>query len=341
MNIKDLLHGTEAGTLQIVGNMAIIPLTSIFVEDRVISPLQPGVEVTTSNYGTVVVKNTTNSAVITPSHLGIMTKAKAQDHAMTTAAALEARQAQGYNDACCVEPSQGGTIKAGDSLDMVVIPLPLRKIIDTLKGKIGYNKLWDKLSSFLRSTKSNKSGALADFYKTYADELEKFIAQFEPVPNQVGAIILVNDRVVGVERTPNYQFWLDMWRPLLRGSYAAYALQMQTEDPSPSEMREKLRIEGDPYTLEDLAQALIDADDKALDHARNIIKEELIDATMKTTVLADKGSGNISVVALSNDQFTGQVVMYNDNPAYTSLVVKDHWAKTSKLWKTRGKPFSI
>ena len=38
-------------------------------------------------------------------------------------------------------------------------------------------------------------------------ELDEFVAEFECVPRQIGAIILVDDQVVGVERAPSHAYW--------------------------------------------------------------------------------------------------------------------------------------
>jgi len=78
-----------------------------------------------------------------------------------------------------------------------------------------YDRLWPAISSMNQQLGiRNTAGHLEFFLQEFGKELDRFVAEFEIVPNQVGAIILINGRVAGVERAPNPEFWESIWQPL-------------------------------------------------------------------------------------------------------------------------------
>lgn len=70
-----------------------------------------------------------------------------------------------------------------------------------MRKEQSYNKLWDSISAFNREMGVQVAGHLEFFLKHFCKELDEFVAEFECVPRQIGAIILVDDQVVGVERS--------------------------------------------------------------------------------------------------------------------------------------------
>lgn len=65
------------------------------------------------------------------------------------------------------------------------------------------------------------------FFGRFAQELDRFVAEFESLDGQVGAVVLADGRVLGVERTPTAAYWQTLWAPLLRGCYGAEVIRRQ------------------------------------------------------------------------------------------------------------------
>ena len=70
------------------------------------------------------------------------------------------------------------------------------------------------------------AGHLEFFLKQFRKELDEFVAEFECVPRQIGAIILVDDQVVGIERAPSHAYWQSVWPCLIRECYGSLAIRV-------------------------------------------------------------------------------------------------------------------
>ena len=106
----------------------------------------------------------------------------------------------------CVQQSQGGLIQRG-AYRMLILPYALRERALEVRKNKNYNKLWDAISAFNQEMGVSGEGNLVFFLKHFQKELDEFVAEFECVPRQIGAIILVDDQVVGVERAPSHAYW--------------------------------------------------------------------------------------------------------------------------------------
>ena len=105
------------------------------------------------------------------------------------------------------------------------LPVAMRE--EALDGRNvrSYDKLWAPIRAFIRSVGLSNAGHLEYFMERFAKEMEQFVAQFEIVPRQVGAIVLINGDVIGIERVPNYRFFKVMWGPLIRECYGSMSIQ--------------------------------------------------------------------------------------------------------------------
>jgi hypothetical protein len=225
IELREVLRGCEAGRLQSVGYMQVIPLVSELTDDHFVSPVQCEAAVYTTNYGTLGFRNTSDSVMIVPCHAGYVVKQHAQDHAMAHSGVVEAAGDRRYNTAMCIQASQGGFISSG-SYRMLILPHSLRERALELRHTKNYSKLWDDISIFNRGLGVDGQGHLEFFLKRFKKELDEFVAEFECVPNQVGAIVLIDDRVVGVERAPSHAYWLSIWPSLIRECYGSLAIEV-------------------------------------------------------------------------------------------------------------------
>ena len=113
IDVREVLRGCQAGRLQRVGYMQVIPLFSDLIDDRFVSPAQCNAAVHTTNYGTLGFRNTSDSVMIVPCHAGYVVEQRAQDHAMAHAGVVAAAGERRYDTAMCIQASQGGFIENG------------------------------------------------------------------------------------------------------------------------------------------------------------------------------------------------------------------------------------
>ena len=210
IRVADVLHGCTPGRIQSVGYMQVIPLVSDLSDNRFVSPVEAEADVFTTSYGTLGFRNPSDCLLIVPCHAGYVVKQAAQDHAMAHAGVVRATGERSFNTAMCIQQSQGGFIQRG-SYRMLILPYALREAALAVRKEKSYNKLWDAISVFNREMGVQAAGHLEFFLKHFRKELDEFVAEFECVPSQIGAIILVDDQVVGVERAPSHAYWQSVW----------------------------------------------------------------------------------------------------------------------------------
>ncbi|MHC4955111.1 MAG: ARPP-1 family domain-containing protein [Planctomycetota bacterium] len=313
LTIAQILRGCEAGRIQSVGLMQVIPLVSDAQDERI----QPPVDaiVSTESYGELLFHNPSAALILVPSHATYVVEQAAQDHAMPSAAFVRARKSRRYDRAMCVQRGQGGLVRKGNH-EMAILPLPLRRPALQMRKKSDYSRLWGSIETFNRAAGTKGGGDLVRFLKHYRRQLDQFVAEFELVPRQVGAIILVGGEVVGVERAPSWAYWAAVWEPLIRNCYGAYAIVAEREDPDLPPGRVPLDA-GRARTLGDLERALDEADVAEDEFARRTVRE-LLDKPFE--IESEEALHELQLETVRNAQLTGQVVREDERVLYASLI---------------------
>lgn len=349
ITIREVLHGLEVGRLQSVGLMQVIPLTcddSDLYDENIISPEDrsrgegKGPTTGTIDYGRMEFHNPDpEKTLLVPTHVGYVTKQAAQDHAMMKAGLVGSKQTKIFDDAACIQQSQGGTISKGQH-EMLVLPYSLREAALAKSGTSEYSKIWPEISEFNKSLGiTNRTGGHLEFFlDAFKEELDQFIAEFETVPYQIGAIVLINGSVVGVERAPSPKYWMDLWRPLVRECYGSLAIEVSRKTgnriPAPKtrvNLRKK-RISD----LDSLDKELKLANSKEDKSVREIVRKLLEDPF---SVSSDEGLNGYKTLTLKNDQFNGQVLRKSRKIVYSSLFTTKAWAQDAPWHQARK--FSI
>lgn len=334
MKVLEMLRGCTPGRIQSVGYMQVIPLISDMVDDRFTSPEQ-GSKVTTTNYGSMVFKNETQKIMIVPSQAAYVTKQAAQDHALPHTGMVKKRSQKTFNTACCIQQSQGGMISDSPENKMSILPFPLREKAHKIREQQDYSKLWEDIKTMNRSVGISSDGNVAIFYKTFQKELDQFVAEFEPVEDQVGAIILINGKVVGVERTPNHDYWLSIWPALIRECYGSLAIIESKSGPVkvPKTRAELKEVD----SIDDLISAVDEAEKEEYDSVKDVVAN-VSETEMKHDKI-DSKEGSFNVSALSSKRFVGQIVKEDEKVLYASIISTDKW-KTNEDWYN-AKSFSM
>ena len=335
ITIAEILKGAEAGRMQSVGYLQVIPLLSDIQEERIVSPEE--LRVSTSGYGSMVFENGSGKVSVVPAHAGYVVKQAAQDHAMAGAGFVGKRRNRSFDNAMCVQQSQGGYIKP-DKHKMMILPFSLREHAYDKLGEKGYNKLWQSISEFNERLGLKKHGHVEYFMDKFKEELDQFVAEFEPVPRQIGALVLLDGKLVGVERAPNYSYWLSIWPALIRECYGSLAIEYRKsmgDQPRPPQV--KVPLPDQVASLEELQEALKKAREAEEEMAREKVRELIEDEF--TRKREDKMEG-FTMETVHHDQLFGQIVLDEGQMVvYASLVLRDKWDK--KRARNQAKPFSL
>ena len=336
IDVREVLRGCDPGRLQSVGYMQVIPLVSDLNDDRFVSPVQCDADVYTTSYGTLGFKNNSESVMIVPCHAGYVVKQHAQDHAMAHAGLVGAASDRRYTTAACIQASQGGFIKKG-TYRMLILPHALREQALQKRAEKNYQKLWDDISVFNQRFGVTGRGHLEYFLKAFKKELDEFVAEFECVPRQVGAIVLIDNRVVGIERAPSTSYWDSIWPSLIRECYGSLAIEAaKSHGDRPPDRSPRMQLPIEIASLEELesliAKVAAQEDERARATVRELLDEQL-DLEYEETV------ADVTIDTATSQHFTGQVIRDGEKIVYASLPATSAFVE-SQEW-TRAEPFSI
>lgn len=333
ITIQEILRGTTIGRMQSVGVMSVIPLISEMHDDRFEAPSM--LDISTTNYGTLKFNNPADKDIIVPCHAGYVVKQAAQDHAMSKTGYVKAGSTKTYNTAMCIQESQGGYISDAQH-EMLVLPFSLREKALKVKDQQSYGKLWEAISEFNSELGVRSSGGhLEYFLNGFKKELDEFVAQFEIVENQIGAIVLINGYVVGIERTPSAKYFFDIWKSLIRECYGSLAIKTTKDEGVVDIDKIKSPLRTNVSSLSDIEQALKDArkDDEEMARAkvRRLLQDDFSRSKEETV-------NSLDIEHVEHDQFTGQLIREDLKVIYASLVSKEKFMKNSE-W-LESEPFT-
>lgn len=225
MKLKQLFSQVRIGeSIQNAGNQIVIPL----ITDEPNLDLNEDVSVRIagdSDYSYLTIENFGDRPTVLPQGTAFITEQSAQDRVIKKGTIIEAEKQKRLNVAC-IEQSQGGFMDVGTD-ESTFVPASLRSVAIEKADEENYDVLWKDIETYMDKVGIKSGGGhIKKFYETFGKELEEFIAPFEPVKKQVGAIIIINNEVVGLEVYPNYGAWKRVWRRLIRDSYGADAISL-------------------------------------------------------------------------------------------------------------------
>ncbi|GAB4401230.1 MAG: hypothetical protein OHK0053_23670 [Microscillaceae bacterium] len=302
LTFRDILKGLTPEKIQNVGFMQVIPLTSPEADMRFVSPLEG--DFATVAYGEMVFTNPTGNWMLVPLHTGYITRQKAQDHALPHLGLVAAKSKRHFDTGMCIEQSQPGFIEPGNHRFMI-LPFSLREAALAVREEKNYAKLWEPIALFNAGLGLPKQGHLEYFYRRFEKELNQFVAEFECVPHQVGAIVLINGQVVGIERTPSPTYWQSVWEPLIRECYGALAIEFAQKNRNISYNALREPLKGNITHIEALSLALQRAEAAEAEKVRGIVRE-LLDKQIE--IKKNDAQAGLDTYQLDAENFTGQMV---------------------------------
>jgi hypothetical protein len=212
---------------QTSGVMTVLPLCRPDCEGDFSAPLSGLKLAGVKGYGNVVLQNYAPSGVsIVPLHVGYI-QDQAQNHALCRSAFIGAGQSMTFNDACCVQQSQGGYLKEADQW-FFILPLPLRQKALELSGVVSYGKLWGAIAHLNQKFGMDSRGHLEQLICRRRPYLTQYASRFELVQGQVGALFFLKGNLAGVEVAPTARYFRETWFPLVCFCYGPAAMLLET-----------------------------------------------------------------------------------------------------------------
>lgn len=301
LTVEEILNGTGLGRIQSVGHMSVIPLVDEGdAQDDTFAP--PYFNASTRGYGSVGVENRSDRPTIVPTGTGWVTDQHAQDHATPGAKLMKPKERVTINQACCIQETQGGLIRS-EQVNFVVLPAPVRVQAVASRNKEDYSRLWPHLRNLRKSMGYSGVGNLVDVLKHFEKELDEFVAEFELVPKQVGAVIIIGDRVVGIERAPTTAFWYKMWEPLIRVCYGSLAIQVRLKNRPVH----RVALDVKEKSLIGIQRAISSANVK-IEKARDKCIEKTKSLKLTAASAADGQMDKYKVITVASPQLSGQLV---------------------------------
>ncbi len=273
----------------------------------------------TSGYGTMVFENTDTKIGIIPSNYMARSK-HAQDHAMSGSGIALPGETK-FDNACCIESSQGGLLAGAENLD--ILPVGLRKVFTDLQLRkvTRYDKLWERIKIWLKGIPGINSGNahLRYFYDdpNYKNAIESFCAAFEPVPNQLGAFILFEGIPIGIEIMPTSNHWVEYWQLLIRGCYGAELVRLQVTNKIKKSSTLIIPKIPDNASAEEIKE-LFSEFTKSIQSSM----VPLLNAIQITDRNSDVNSNGLHIEVLKTDSGGGgDIITQNTEPIYLSIVL--------------------
>jgi hypothetical protein len=252
-----------------------------------------------------------------------MVAQKAQNHALPSAGCVPGSATRTFDTAVCVQQTQAGYIAEGQH-ELMLLPAALRRAAHPARLEKNFQRLWPAIGEFNAAAGLEQTGGhLEKFFEKFRAELDHFVAEFEPVPRQVGAVVLVNGAVAGVERSPSADYFRAVWKPLIRECYGSMALvAARTGTPAVPRTRVPLRPTA---SLDDLELALAEAETQERQRV-GVLLEGVRKAEL-SVVTDEAGEPPIEGLGGDDQVFVGQCVRVGDRVLYCSLVASEKWAQ--------------
>ncbi len=315
MKIITMLQDIKFGKPQNVGNMIVIPLVSETECSDVSEDMLFNIS-SDSDYAHLTLRNTEDRPVIVPQGTAYINKQKAQDRTVLSTEVLGANEEKEV-DVGCVQSSEGGNMQPGTD-EFTFIPATIRTSA-LEKHAIGqdhnYDILWQDIEEYVKKIGIGGRAHIHDFYDSFKKELDEFVASFEPIEKQIGAIILINNVVVGIEIYPNYKSWLKVWRKLIRNSYGADAMGLISKKTAIG-LKPILDIDK-INSVDDLQEEVNKIIVKDIKFVKNII-DPLLEAEMSS--IATNNVGDFLIEDISLGDLRGQLVKKDEQMIYLTAV---------------------
>jgi hypothetical protein len=302
------LTGYRLGQPQRTGVLTMVPL---------FGPAYPGIGSPAAvklarvvGYGRCLLANSGDGVAIVPLHIGYIQDA-AQNHALCRSAFIAPGQELLFADACCVQQSQGGYI-SDRGHGLFVLPVELRAAALDLRGVENYSKLWPAIARLNTSYGLPGRGHLEQVLTRKHAVLTQYQSRLELLPEQLGALFFIGERLAGIEIAPDPRYFAEMWVALVCFAYgpAAWHAHPVIEPADAYEVS----------TVDELRAALADDRRAVADQAARWLAEAPWQAT---GVEETERFLDLRLSTVHGDAMAGQIVTDGERLVYASLFTRE------------------
>jgi hypothetical protein len=319
--------------VQSILNMQVVCLTTereFSMDERFANPFTALVAGNNS-YGQINFTNKEDKEVIVPTQMAVLTKQSAQNHGMTKAGYMSRKSNITYNDAGCVQGSQGGTFSGTQEFRM--IPVTMREMVfDTVGRPKSLDRIYPAIEKLGRDTDSGAGRYLNVYFDKYDKRLEQFIAHFERPKNLIGIIILVDGEIVAIDKFPSYTYSEQVWDVMIRDCYGSLAIISELKHKSTmnefTQSYEELKKSHRDNVIDLLEKALKKTKEKMTSTVQEKIQELLeltFEATLDTEGNPPESSKAPKSYMLKTEGYIGQVITENEFNHLVSVVKRERF----------------
>jgi hypothetical protein len=314
------LDARRVGTPQRSGPLTVLPLVGEAVDgDRFVPPLTGMKLSRVAGYGKVemeCLKRGDDDAIgIVPLHIGYIQDG-AQNHALCRSGLFAGGQKRMFEDACCVQQTQGGYLEGREQW-FFILPLALRDAALQLRGTVSYGKLWPAIGKLNEAFGKNARGHLDELVVRERPHLTQYNARFERVPDQVGALFVLDGKLVGIELAPSPTYFAEVWPALICFCYGVEAMAR--------ERREARVMNERPFTARDLASLRDQVETRRAEADAELARTLAKIPRQPFTSVEEERLLDLKLSTLSNDHFSGQLVKRGDTTIYASITARPDW----------------
>lgn len=349
MRFGELLRGyqVDADNIQVVGNMTVVPLVSPQEFSSRVGEVDEVHVSKDPDYGILEFQNQSGKVGIVMQGACIISKQPAQDRTVPRANILGGGE-KGMLGVFCVQSDQGGHFntdglvqeRSEDEPPFRILPPTLRTVA-VLRSKGQHNHqsyagMWDDIRAYSKfAGVGNRRAHLHDLYDKLAKDLQEFVAQFEPVPNQLGAIVMINQEVVAVDIMPTYRSWSIMWKTLIRDSYGLEAMRAASRGHSLTwgQVMNPNRVDSLDSLEEELNLMISSLTDAVRASWAQVHEQTVVSQSMNEI-------SGVKLLGLESDQYFGQTVLHDEHVVYLSLIPKESDRRRVERFQRRSQNYS-
>ena len=143
------------------------------------------------------------------------------------------------------------------------------------------------------------------------DKLIRFNAEFEVVDGQRGAIIMINDKIVGIEIAPTHDYWKTVWNSLVRDCYGSEVIRLTMLNLI-EEFKTSQELDMDISNCQSIATKIKDLDTTL----------EALEVPKYNNIIQENSYGNLSyhIVKAKNTDIYGEVYCDKNQMIYCSVL---------------------
>jgi hypothetical protein len=317
--------------IQSILNMQVVCLTTdkeYSMDERFGNPLTALVAGNNS-YGQIGFTNKDSKEIIVPTQMAVITKQSAQNHGMTKAGYMAQKSSVTFNDAGCVQGSQGGTFRGTQEFRM--LPVTMREMVfDTVGQPHNLGRIYPAIEKLGHDTNSGAGRYLNVYFDKYDKKLEQFIAHFERPKNLIGIIVLIDGEIVAIDKFPSFTYAEQVWDLMIRDCYGSLAIISELKNKSTmnnfSQSYEEIKKDYRDNIVDLLEAALKRTKQKMTASVQEKIQELLeltFDATLDTEGNPSSASKAPKSYILKTEGYVGQVLTENEFNYLVSIVKRE------------------